>query len=114
MAKGFNAPMGARNQGNMMAQIAKLQEQMEQAQTSLADEKVTETAGGGGVSVTMTGDQRVVEVKVQPDLLASGDTEMVEDMLLTAMNKALESSRKLHEDKMAPFTNLLSGFGMGR
>jgi len=111
MAKGFNAPMGARNQGGMMAQIAKLQEQMEQAEASLADEKVTETAGGGGVSVTMTGDQRVVEVKVQPDLLSAGDAEMVEDLLLTAMNKALDSSRKLHEDKMAPFTNMLSGFG---
>ena len=111
MAKGFNAPMGARNQGNMMAQIAKLQEQMAQAEASLADEKVTETAGGGGVSVTMTGDQRVIGVKVQPDLLTSGDAEMVEDLLLTAMNKALDSSRKLHEDKMAPFDNLLSGFG---
>jgi DNA-binding YbaB/EbfC family protein len=111
MAKGFNAPMGARNQGGMMAQIAKLQEQMQQAEASLADEKVTESAGGGGVSVTITGDQRVVEVKVQPDLLSSGDAEMVEDLLLTAMNKALDSSRKLHEDKMAPFANLLSGFG---
>lgn len=111
MAKGFNAPMGARNQGGMMAQIAKLQEQMEQAEASLADEKVTETAGGGGVSVTMTGNQHVVEVKVQPDLLSAGDAEMVEDLLLTAMNKALDSSRKLHEEKMAPFTNLLSGFG---
>jgi DNA-binding YbaB/EbfC family protein len=111
MAKGFNAPIGARNQGGMMAQIAKLQEQMEQAEASLSDEKVTETAGGGGVSVTMTGDQRVVEVKVQPDLLSAGDAEMVEDLLLTAMNKALDSSRKLHEEKMAPFTNMLSGFG---
>ena len=59
----------------------------------------------------MTGDQRVVEVKVQPDLLSAGDAEMVEDLLLTAMNKALDSSRKLHEDKMAPFTSMLSGFG---
>ena len=40
MAKGFNAPMGARNQGNMMAQIAKLQEQMAQAEASLADERL--------------------------------------------------------------------------
>ena len=111
MAKGFNAPMGARNQGGMMAQIAKMQEQMEQVEASLADEKITETAGGGGVSVTITGDQRVVAIKVQPDLLNPGDAEMVEDLLLTAMNKALISARKLHEEKLAPFTNLLSGFG---
>ncbi|MGI6250034.1 MAG: YbaB/EbfC family nucleoid-associated protein [Anaerolineaceae bacterium] len=113
MAKGYNAPQ-PRGGGNMMAQIAKLQEQMEVAQASLANEEITESAGGGGVSVTMTGDQRVVGIKVAPDLLQDGDTEMLEDMLLTAMNKALESTKKLSEEKMAPFTNMLSGFGMGR
>jgi hypothetical protein len=114
MAKGYNAPKAARSGGNMMQQLAKLQEQMQQAQDSLADEKVTETAGGGGVAVTMSGDQRVLEVKIEPDLLEGGDAEMLQDMLLTAMNKALESSKALSDEKMAPFTSLLSGMGMGR
>lgn len=114
MAKGYNAPRNPRSGGNMMQQIAKLQEQMEEAQASLANEQVTETAGGGGVAITMSGDQRVLEVKIEPDLLEAGDTEMLQDMLLAAMNKAIESSKALREEKMAPFTSLLSGLGMGR
>ena len=114
MAKGFNAPSGSRSGGNMMAQLAKLQEQMEAAQAELAIETVNESAGGGAVQVTMTGDQKCSAVKIDADLLASGDVEMVEDLVLTAVNKALESSKALSVSKMAPFTNLLSGMGMGR
>lgn len=98
----------------MMSQLAKLQEQIAQAQEEIANETVTETSGGGAVSVTMTGDQHCKAIKIDPDLLTEGDAEMLEDMLLAAINKALESSHKLSEEKIAPFTNMLSGFGMGR
>lgn len=98
----------------MMSQLAKLQEQIAQAQEEIANETVTETSGGGAVSVTMTGNQHCKAIKIDPDLLTEGDAEMLEDMLLAAVNKALESSHKLSEEKMAPFTNMLSGFGMGR
>ena len=56
----------------------------------------------------------MLEVHIEPDLLTSGDTEMVQDLVLTAVNKALASAKALSENKMAPFTNLLSGMGMGR
>ena len=112
MAKGYRGPAG-KGGGNMMAQIAKLQEQMEQAQAELAEKTVTETAGGGAVQVTMTGDQHCTAVIIDPDLLADGDVDLLQDMVLTATNKALDDSRKLSEDQMAPFTNMLSGFGMG-
>ena len=114
MAKGYNAPAGGKSGGSMMAQIAKLQEQMAKAQDELATESVTESAGGGAVSVRMSGDQQVLEVHIEPDLLTAGDTEMVQDLVLTAVNKALASAKALSENKMAPVTNLLSGMGMGR
>ena len=113
MAKGFNARPSASG-GNMMSQLAKLQEQMAQAQEEIANMTVTETSGGGAVSVTMTGDQQCKAIKLDPELLSDGDAELLEDMLLTAVNKALESSHKVSEEKMAPFTSMLSGFGMGR
>ena len=113
MAKGFHGTSMQRPGGNMMAQIQKMQEQMAQAQASLADEKITASAGGGGVSVTMSGDQRVLEVKIEKDLLESGDVEMLQDLVLTATNKAIEDSKKMAEDKMAPFTGMLSGMGLG-
>ena len=112
MAKGFRGPAG-KGGGNMMAQIAKLQEQMEQAQAELAEKTVTATAGGGAVQITMTGDQRCTAVVIDPELLADGDAELLQDMVLTATNKALDESRQLSEEQMAPFTNMLSGFGMG-
>ncbi|HOH92500.1 MAG TPA: YbaB/EbfC family nucleoid-associated protein [Anaerolineaceae bacterium] len=112
MAKGYRGPAG-RGGGNMMAQIAKLQEQMEQAQAELAEKTVTETAGGGAVQVTMTGDQHCREIIIDEELLADGDVELLQDMVLTAVNKALDASRALSEEQMAPFTNMLSGFGMG-
>ena len=104
---------GGSSGGNMMAQIAKLQEQMEQAQAELAEKTVTETAGGGAVQVTMTGDQHCKEIIIDEELLADGDVELLQDMVLTAVNKALDASRALSEEQMAPFTNMLSGFGMG-
>ncbi len=111
MAKGYRAPSGGKGQGNMMAQIAKLQEQMAQAQTELADEHVTETVGGGAVSVTMSGKQECVAVVIDPGLLEDADAEMLQDLVLTAVNKALDSSRELSDEKMAPFTSMLGGFG---
>lgn len=114
MAKGFNAGPSARQGGNMMAQIAKLQEQMAAAQAEIAEAQVTETAGGGVVSVTMTGDQRCTSVSIEEDVLKDADAEMLQDLLLAAINKALDSTRALSEEKMAPFANLLGGMGMGR
>ncbi len=113
MAKGYRGPSGgARPQGNMMAQIAKLQEQMGAAQDELENEFVTESAGGGAVSVTMSGKQVCSAIVIDAGLLEDGDAEMLQDLVLTAVNKALDSSRQLSEDKMAPFSSMLGGFGL--
>lgn len=114
MAKGYRGPSGGgKGQGNMMAQLAKLQEQMAQSQAELAEETVTETAGGGAVAVTMTGNQVCKAVVVDPELLKDADAEMLQDLVLAAVNKALDSSRQLSEDKMSPYSNMLGGLGLG-
>lgn len=111
MAKGFNRGPAAAG-GGMMNQLRKLQEQMEQAQAKLAEETVTATSGGGAVKVTMTGDQRCTSVVVDPDFLKDSDAEMLQDMLLTAVNQALDASRKLQEERMGPLAGGLSGLGL--
>jgi DNA-binding YbaB/EbfC family protein len=113
MAKGYKQPSSPRG-GGMMSQFAKLQEQMAQAQEELAEATVTETVGGGAISITMSGDQQCRAITISPDLLADADVEMLQDLLLSGVNKALESSRSLSEEKMAPFTNMLGGLGLGR
>jgi conserved hypothetical protein TIGR00103 len=113
MAKGYNAGPSARSGGNMMAQIAKLQEQMAAAQAEIAEAQITETAGGGAVAVTMTGDQRCTAVSIQEDVLKDADAEMLQDLLLTAITKPWTAPARFLR-KMAPFANLLGGMGMGR
>ncbi len=101
MAKGFNK--GPAMGGNpMMAQLQKLQAQMAAAQEKLAVETVSATSGGGAIKVIMTGDQKCTGVEIDPDFLKEADAEMLQDMLLTAVNLALEKSKELQEKMMGP------------
>ena len=101
MAKGFNR--GPAMGGNpMMAQLQKLQRQMEEAQEKLKGETVSATSGGGAIKVTITGDQKCTGVEIDPEFLKDTDAEMLQDMLLTAVNMALEKSKQLQEKMMGP------------
>ncbi len=113
MAKGFNRPMGGGGGmgGNMMSQIKKMQEQMEAAQAQLAVETVTASVGGGAIKITMTGDQHCKGVEIDPELLKDVDAEMLQDLMLTGINQALDESRKLAEQKMGPMAGGLAGLG---
>jgi DNA-binding YbaB/EbfC family protein len=101
MAKGFNKgqQMGG---GGMMQQLQKLQKQMEEAQAQLAVETVTATAGGGAIKVVMTGDQKCQSVEISSELLQDADAEMLQDLVLSAVNMALDQSRELQERVMGP------------
>ena len=101
MAKGFKGPKGA-GQTGMMAQLQKLQEQLQQTQAQLAEETVTASAGGGAVEVTITGDQRCQAVKIDPQILEDADVEILQDMVMAAFNTALEKSRELAADRLGP------------
>jgi DNA-binding YbaB/EbfC family protein len=101
MAKGFNKASGAG--GNpMMAQLQRLQQQMAEAQEKLKVETVTATAGGGAIKVIMTGDQVCKSVEITPELMKDADAEMLNDMVLTAVNLALDKSRELQQTMMGP------------
>jgi DNA-binding YbaB/EbfC family protein len=86
----------------MMQQLQQLQEQMVQAQDALADENVTATVGGGVVTVVATGDQKIVSIEIAPEILEDADAEMLQDMILTAVNSALEKAANLAAEKLGP------------
>jgi len=114
MAKGKGIPRGLGGLpqgGGMMNQIKRLQEQMEALQAQLAEETVTVSVGGGAIKVTMTGAQVCRGIEIDPDLLKDGDLEMIQDMLVSGVNLALEQSRKLAEERMGPLTAALGNFG---
>jgi DNA-binding YbaB/EbfC family protein len=101
MAKGFNK-MGMGGGNSMLGQIQRLQKQMEEAQEKIALEVVTATSGGGAIKITMTGDQKCKSVEIDPEFLKDADAEMLQDMVLTAVNMALDKSRELQQQMMGP------------
>jgi len=105
MAKGYNRPMGG--QSGMMQQIQRMQQQLAEARERLAEESVTATAGGGAVEVTMTGDQRCTAVEIAPELLKDADAEMLQDLVLSAVNLALDKSRELQAERLGPLSGSL-------
>ena len=102
MAKGFNRGPAMGGQGGMMAQLQRMQQQLAEAQAALAEETVTASAGGGAVKVTMTGDQKCREVVIDPALLEDADAEMLQDLVLSAVNLALDQSRELAAQRLGP------------
>jgi DNA-binding YbaB/EbfC family protein len=104
MAKGYNAPKGAGQMG-MMQQFQKLQEQLQVTQAQLAEDTVTGTAGGEAVKVTVTGDQRCTAIEIDAELMKDGDVEMLQDLILSAMNNALEQSRQMAAERLGPLTS---------
>ena len=97
--------------GNMMQQLRAMQEQLEAAQAKLAEETVTATVGGGAVKITMTGDQHCKAVEINPDVLKDADAEMLQDLILSAINLALEQSRQRAAERLGPLAGGLPGLG---
>lgn len=115
MAKGFNRPPGgggAAGGGGMMQQIKKMQEQMMEAQAKLAEETLTVTVGGGAMKITVTGDQIIKAIVIDPDLLKDADAEMLQDMLVSGVNLALDKSRELASERLGPLTGGLGALGL--
>lgn len=101
MPKGFRGPKG-KDQMGMMQQLQKLQEQIQATQEQLSEETVTATAGGGAVKVVVTGDQRCRSVEIDPALLEDADIEMLQDLILAAVNTGLDQSREMAAERLGP------------
>src|SRR5829696_9621780 len=96
------------NINKMMQQAKKMQEQMAQAQAELADKQVTATAGGGKVTVVANGAGDVISIKISKDVVDPEDVEMLEELILTGVKKAIEEGKALAESEMGKITG-----GMG-
>ena len=112
MAKrgGFPGGMGG-NMNNLMKQAQKMQRQMEEAQKALEEKEFTAAAGGGAVSVTMNGKHEVLAVKIQPDAVDPDDVEMLEDLVMAAVNEVLRQIDDEQANSMSKFSGGFGGFG---
>jgi DNA-binding YbaB/EbfC family protein len=107
-AYGMKRPTGGGGGGNMMGQIQKLQEEMAREQEKLGDETVEITVGGGMVKAVMTGNQKLVSLTINPEAVDPEDVEMLQDMVLAAINEAIESSQKMASERMNALTGSLN------
>ncbi|HEX2771494.1 MAG TPA: YbaB/EbfC family nucleoid-associated protein [Micromonosporaceae bacterium] len=96
----------------MLKQAQKMQQQVAEAQAELAEAEVTGTAGGGLVSVTMSGVGEVKAVKIDPKAVDPDDVETLEDLVVAALHNASEAVRDLTEEKMGPVTGGMGGLGL--
>src|SRR6187431_3223456 len=97
------------NINKMMQQAKKMQEQMLQAQAELAQKTVTATAGGGKVTVVANGSGDVISIKIAKDVVDPEDVEMLEDLVLSGVQKAIEEGKALAQAEMGKVT---SGMGL--
>lgn len=89
------------NLNKMLEQAQKMQEEMLQAQEKLKQEKIESSSGGGMVKVVVTGDGQVESLTIDPDAVDPEDVELLQDMVLAAMNEALRQADQLREKAMA-------------
>lgn len=106
MAKRGGFPGGAMpgNMNNLMKQAQKMQKQMEETQAALADQVIETTSGGGAVKVSITGKKEIKEIKISPDVVDPDDVEMLEDLILSAVNEAVRQADEVANGAMSKIT----------
>jgi nucleoid-associated protein EbfC len=99
----------AMDMNKMLQQVQQMQEKMAKAQQELASETVEASAGGGMVTVKATGALEIVEVRISPEAIDPDDPELLQDMVLAAVNEAIRSARSLAESKLG---GAMGGLGL--
>ncbi|HWY18778.1 MAG TPA: YbaB/EbfC family nucleoid-associated protein [Solirubrobacteraceae bacterium] len=107
------AKAGKPSAQSMMAQVQRMQQDMQAAQELLAQETVSASSGGGMVTVAVTGDLRVTSVTIDPEAVDPEDVDMLADMVTAAVNEALRAAQELAADRMGGATEGLDLGGLG-
>ena len=97
------------NMNNIMKQAQKMQKQMEQAQAELESSEYTATSGGGAVEVTISGTKEITKIKLDPEVVDPDDIEMLEDLVMAAVNEAIRKMDEMSTQKMSKITGGLGG-----
>ena len=88
----------------MLKQVQKMQAEMEKIQNELGNKTVSAESGGGMVKAMANGKKEIISIEIDNEVVSSGDKEMIEDLVVAAVNKALESANKMAEEEMANVT----------
>ena len=97
------------NMNNLMKQAQKMQRQMEESQKELEEKEITAAAGGGAVEVTISGTKEITKIKLDPEVVDPDDIEMLEDLVMAAVNEAIRKMDEMSTQKMSKITGGLGG-----
>lgn len=109
MAKGGFPGLGGGNINNLMKQAQKMQKDMAKLQEELENKTVEATAGGGAVTVIATGKKEIKEINIKPEVVDPDDVEMLQDLVLAAVNEALRQAEEMANSEMSKLTGGLGG-----
>jgi len=109
MAKGGFPGLGGGNMGNLMKQAQKMQTDMAKLQEELQQKTVEATAGGGAITVIVTGKKELKEIIIKPEVVDPEDVEMLQDLILAAVNEALRKADEMSNSEMGKITGGLGG-----
>jgi nucleoid-associated protein EbfC len=101
--------MGGGNMNNLMKQAQKMQKDMEKAQQELDGKTVEVSVGGGAITIIATGKKEIKEIIIKPEVVDPDDVEMLQDLILSAVNEALRKADELKESEMGKITGGLGG-----
>lgn len=101
---GFPGGMMPGNMNNMLKQVQKMQKDMEKMQAELEEKEVETSVGGGAVKVVANGKKQIVSIEIKPEVVDPDDIEMLQDLVLSAVNEALRSVDEMSAGKMAQLT----------
>lgn len=114
MAKRGGFPGGMPgNMNNLMKQAQKMQRQMEEKTKELEEKEYTAAAGGGAVSVTISGKKEITAVKLSQEVVDPDDVEMLQDLIIAATNEAIRQMEEDNSSAMSKLTGGLGGLGGG-
>jgi DNA-binding YbaB/EbfC family protein len=108
--KGLRLPKGMG--GGMAQQLQRLQQEMIETQEALGNEIVEATAGGGAVTVRISGHQRIQSISINPEVVDAEDVEMLQDLIVAAVNEAIEKSQSMAAERLGGLTGGLGLSGL--
>ncbi|HHY24730.1 MAG TPA: YbaB/EbfC family nucleoid-associated protein [Clostridiaceae bacterium] len=109
MARGRYPGFGGANMNNLMKQAQKMQKDMVKLQEELDEKTVESSAGGGAITVIANGKKEVLEINIKPEVVDSDDVEMLQDLILAAVNEALRKAEEMVSSEMSKLTGGLGG-----
>jgi len=104
--------MGKGSMGGMMKQLQKMQAKMEEIQNELEQARVEASAGGGMVKVTVNGKQDLVDINIDPEVVDPEDVEMLQDLIVAAVNQARQKAQEMQAEQMSALTGGMNIPGM--